>query len=236
MSNILKRKYIGFSLVEMLLTVLLLGIIMMLVTVTLNTVIKVSQASNSKNTTRADITYTMDYVKRGLTNSQIEHIYIFDSSEKRYISTDGSNRQLQVFTKGDLGDTYVDKNVKELGAFDNANEIHFKMYGYDLWTCIGYFRDESGEYGYIVRNGHANLEDSHSSCFDGNQIVTPLHSFMVDVMSFSIDYIQVADNRNSMFIIDATLQPLYWPVRETFPITREVSRQAVVSTEALTWY
>ena len=59
---------------------------------------------------------------------------------------------------------------------------------------------------------------------------------MVDVMSFSIDYIQVADNRNSMFIIDATLQPLYWPVRETFPITREVSRQAVVSTEALTWY
>ena len=46
----------------MLLTVLLLGI-MMLVTVTLNTVIKVSQASNSKNTTRADITYTMDYVK-----------------------------------------------------------------------------------------------------------------------------------------------------------------------------
>jgi hypothetical protein len=29
---------------------------------------------------------------------------------------------------------------------------------------------------------------------------------------------------------------LYWPVSDSFPVTREVSRQIVVSTEALTWY
>ena len=234
MRNILKRKYIGFSLVEMLLTVLLLSIIMMLVTITLNTVIKVSQASNSKNTTRADMTYIMDYIKRGLTNSQIEYIYIYDSLSNRYISTDSG--QLKVSTDGDVSDIYADGKAGNMDSFDNANEIHFKMYGYDVWTCIGYFKDVTGEYGYIVRNIHGDLDVGHSSCFGEGEVVTPLHSFMVDTKSFSIDYLQVADNKNSMFIIDATLQPLYWPVKETFPITREISRQSVVSTEALTWY
>lgn len=230
------KKYKGFSLIELLLTMMILMVIMMLVATTLNTVIKVSNTTNSKNTARSNMTYLMDFLSRALSNAELADIYLFNSSGIRVLG-EGDDGQLSIIG-GPVGGVYNDGNLGEEGF--SGNEIHIKLYGYDDWTCIGYFKDihsSDEDYGYLVRTVYdGDMEDNHGACFDSNATITPMHSFMIDVSNFNIEYIVVGDGQNRMFILDAELRPLYWPVGDTFPVTREVSRQAVVSTQALTWY
>ncbi len=226
------RKYKGFSLVELLLTTMILVVIMLLVATTLNTVIKVSNTTNSKNIARTNMSYIMDYVSRALTNSEIGDIYMFNSSSVRTLGD--NNGQLGIISSVDLGSTYADGKLGDLAV--QGNEVHMKLYGYNDWTCIGYFEDSNG-YGYIVRTVYEDdMQGDHSLCFNQSAIVTPMHSFMVDVSEFHLDYLVMGDMENRMFLINSTLTPLYWPVGDTFPINRNVTRQAVVSTQALTWY
>jgi len=233
MKNI-SKKYKGFSLIELLLTMMILTIIMLLVATTLNTVIKVSNTTNSKNTARSNMGYIMDFMSRALTNAELADIYLFNSSGIRFLG-EGVGGQLSIISSP-IGGVY---NNGELGDLPRSgNEIHIKLYGYDDWTCIGYFKDvNSSSYGYLVRTVYeGDMGEDHSSCFDADAIITPMHSFMVDVSEFGIDYVVVGDGQNRMFLLNAELRPLYWPVGDTFPVTREVTRQAVVSTQALTWY
>ena len=227
------RKYKGFSLIELLLTTMILAVIMLLVATTLNTVIKVSNTTNSKNTARANMEYLMDYISRALTNSELGDIYMFNSINVRVLGESGG--QLAILPSGNIGNTYLDGKLGDVEL--EGNEIHIKLYGYNDWTCIGYFKDESGEYGYLVRTVYEDdMAGDHSVCFGENAVVTPMHSFMIDVPSFSLDYLVMGDQENRMFLINSTLRPLYWPVADTFPVNRDVTRQAVVSTQALTWY
>ena len=78
MRNLLK-KYIGFSFIELLLTMMILGVIMLLVSTTLNTVIRASNTANSKNLARSDINYVMDIYNRLLTNAELTDIYLFNN-------------------------------------------------------------------------------------------------------------------------------------------------------------
>jgi len=214
------RKYNGFSLIELLLTTMILTVIMLLVATTLNTVIKVSNTTNSKNTARANMSYVMDYISRALTNSELGDIYLFNSVGVRTIG-EGISGQLAVLSPLNLQNAYLDGKLGDETL--RGNEIHIKLYGYNDWTCIGYFKDESG-YGYLVRTVYEDdMQGDHSLCFSESAIVTPMHLVM-------------GDNENRMFLINSTLRPLYWPVGDTFPINKDVTRQAVVSTQALTWY
>lgn len=228
----LLKKYMGFSLIEMLMTIMILSIVMLMVATTLNTVIKVSNTANSKNQARSDINFIMDLLNRSISNSQLDDIYIFNSSSvRRFNLTTG------LPTISTIGSTDVSYNTTdyELANIVNANEIHVKLYGYTVWTCFGYFKDSNDEYGYLVKATAPDLTD-HSTCFNDTAVVTVLNSFSVDVKDLTIKYLDVGDEKNSMFIIDATLDPLFWPVSDSFPVTKEVTRQIVVSTEALTWY
>ena len=230
----INKKYNGFSLIELLLTTMILMVIMMLVATTLNTVIKVSNTTNSKNTARSNITYIMDFMSRALGNAELADVYLFNSSNVRFLD-EGVGGKLTIFSIP-LGSTYADGNLGDVAK--DGNEIHIKLYGYDDWTCIGWFKDRTNpEYGYLVRTVYeGEFAADHSTCFDEDAILTPMHSFMIDASYFWIEYIVVGDGQNRMFLLDAKLKPLYWPVGDTFPVTREVSRQAVVSTQALTWY
>lgn len=232
MRNLLK-KYIGFSFIELLLTMMILGVIMLLVSTTLNTVIRASNTANSKNLARSDINYVMDIYNRLLTNAELTDIYLFNSESVRNFALVGGIPRIT--TKGSgVGNTYVG-DALTLDGGELGNEVHVKLYGYSLWTCLGYFRDSANEYGYIVKTSARNLTD-HASCFSDTASITILHSFAVNAEDLTINYVDMGDDRNSMFLVNATLSPLFWPLSNTSLVTKEVSRQIVVSTQALTWY
>lgn len=229
-------KYKGFSLVEMLLTIMILSIVMLLVATTLNTVIKASNTANSKNLARSDINYMMDIFNRSVSNAQLDDIYLYSSSSERVFTVASGLPEIYTDNPSNLDNIYETDLISNNDPTKfNGNEIHVKVYGYPVWTCLGYFRDVDDKYGYLVKTTNASLTD-HSECFNSSAVITVLNSFSVDVKNFEIQYINVGDDKNSMFLINSTVTPLFWPVSDSFPVTRDVSRQIVISTEALTRY
>lgn len=227
--------YKGFSLVEMLLTIMILSIVMLLVATTLNTVIKASNTANSKNAARSDINYIMDVFNRSVSNTELDDIYLYKSEQDRVFSVSTGFPKIATLNPSNIDDVYVN-DIISLNDPNNrsGNEIHVKIYGYPVWTCLGFFKDADG-YGYLVKTTNPNLTD-HSSCFNDSAVITVLNSFSINVKDFNIQYVDIGDDKNSMFIINSTMTPLFWPVSDSFPVTRDVSRQVVISTEALTRY
>lgn len=232
-----EKIYEGFSLIETLFTIVILSIVMLLVATILNTVIKTSHTANAKNLARSNINYIMDTYDRALSNSEINDIHMYSSSEIRGFSFD-SNGVPKIHTPGSTGSVYAES---ELVSGQTGNEIHVLLSGYSTWTCLGYFTSEnpddpSSPFGYIVKATSNDLEDP-SRCFADNAIITVLHSYSIDTSQFSIEYIDIGDQINKMFVINAELTPLYWPMSDTFKLVKKgVSRQVVVSTKALTRY
>lgn len=226
----LKKKYEGFSLVEMLLTIAILGIITLLVATTLTTLIKVSIVSNNKNQARNDINFVMELMNRSLGNSNVGDITLYNSNAVRIF-----NRETQmVENSAPLGDTYQTPTLLE-GI--QSNEIHVRSYGYNVWSCIGYFLDGNGQ-GYIVKTSNYNMTD-HSECFNSDRpdaYVNVLHNYQVDVKEFSIEYLVIGDDADNMFVVNAVVQPLNWPSGFSVPINKDITRQITVSTQGLTWY
>ncbi|NLZ24331.1 type II secretion system protein [Candidatus Dojkabacteria bacterium] len=225
-------KYNGFSLVEMLFTIMLIGIISLLVGVTLNTIIKASNSTNMKNLARKDIDYIMELIKKTVSNSQLDYILLFDSGERR-LSISGD-----VVTVTDVAD--MEGIYGDIEKVDGmvGNELHVKIYGYDTWSCIGYFKDKDNEeYGYLVQRIVRGELDDHGTCFSSSlSDTTFLHSLIMDIPSFEMSYIDVGDDKNSMFEIDMTIEPLFWPLKQHILVKPSVQRKAIISTEALTWY
>lgn len=227
-----RKTYEGFSLVETLFSIVILSMVMLFVASMLNTVIKTSHTANSKNMARSDINYVMDVYDRTISNAKLEDVKMYDSSNVRNFGFNSDG--IPVIQGGSLGNTYAEGNPIP----ENINEIHVRLYGYDTWTCLGYFKYITGEneYGFIVKATSNDLNvDNHETCF--NSPITILHSYSVDVSKFSIQYIDIGDGVNSMFVIDSEFTPLYWPMSNSFAlVTKGVSRKIVVSTRALTRY
>lgn len=220
----IKEKYKGFSLIELLLTMMILGVISLLVGVTLNTIIRVSNSTNSKNLARNDANYIMDIVKRTVSNAQLEDVYLFNSS----------SRKLD-YTGGVLGVSLDSNPYTDPGKEDMGNEMHVKLYGYDTWSCIGYFKDDLG-YGYIVQSTVRGLNYEADTCISSSNSITILHSLTMDVPSFEVSYIDIGDGENSMFDVSIEVKPLFWPLKQNILVKPSVYRRSVISTEALTWY
>ena len=242
------KQYEGFSLVEMLFTIVILFIVMLLVATTLNTVIRTSQTANSKNQARSDVNYIMSTYERLITNSDLEDIKMYNSLAVRTFGFDGSG--IPTIVSNSLGDVYTNAN-KTLPILTSGNEIHVRLYGTDYWTCIGFFRDDytlsNSNYGYIVK---ANLKDDgdttdHSLCFAQTNNITLLHTYSNNIMvsdpsghpntKFNMTYIPVGD-KNSMFNIRVSVEPLWWPLKGTYLKQSWVTRESAVSTKALTRY
>ena len=231
-----RKTYEGFSLVETLFSIVILSMVMLFVASMLNTVIKTSHTANSKNMARSDINYVMDVYDRTLSNAKLEDIKVYNSSGVRKFGFNDSGIPV-IKTDGSLGDIY-----KEADPISDItyNEVHVRMYGYDTWTCLGYFKytNASKDYGFIVKATSNNLDvNNHDTCFEDGSPITILHSYSIDVSKFSMRYINIGDGINSMFVIDSEFTPLYWPMSNSFSlVNKSVSRELVVSTRALTKY
>lgn len=231
-----RKTYEGFSLVETLFTIVILSMVMLFVASMLNTVIKTSHTANSKNMARSDINYVMDVYDRTISNAKLEDVRMYDSSNVRKFGFDGDGIPV-ILAKGPLGNTYAEGNPVP----ENINEIHVRLYGYDTWTCLGYFTytsESNKEYGFIVKATSNDLNvDNHHTCFAQESPITILHSYSVDVSKFSMQFIDIGDGVNSMFVIDSEFTPLYWPMSNSFNlVAKGVSRKVIVSTRALTRY
>lgn len=226
------KKYEGFSLVEMLLTIAILGIVTLLVATTLTTLIKVSLISNSKNQARNDVNFIMELMNRSLGNTNVSDITLYNSNSVRKF--DSINQKV---VSQPLGNTYQNPALLE-GV--SSNEIHVRSYGYNVWTCIGYFEDVDDEnpQGYLLKTSVYEMDD-HSDCFNSDRddaYVTVLHNYEVDVKDFSIEYLVIGDDGDNMFVVDTVVEPKNWPVGFNVPVNREITRQITVSSQGLTWY
>jgi prepilin-type N-terminal cleavage/methylation domain-containing protein len=232
----LKKKYKGFSLVEMLITIAILGVITLLVATTLTTLIKVSVVSNVKNQARNDVNFIMELMQRSLGNSNVGDITLYDSKAVR--TFDRENMIVKTEDVG-IGNVY---DAEEIVETIPSNEIHVRSYGYNVWTCIGFFLDsnvpedpEETRYGYLLKTNRYELDD-HSECFDENAVVMVLHNIDVKVEDFSVAYLVVGDDGDNMFIISTTVFPSSWPTGFSAPVNKEITRQITVSSQGLTWY
>ena len=231
-----RKTYEGFSLVETLFTIVILSMVMLFVASMLNTVIKTSHTANSKNMARSDINYVMDVYDRTISNAKLEDVRMYNSLGVREI---GFNNGIPVIQSAadSLGNTYAEGN----SVPENINEIHVRLYGYDTWTCLGYFKytsESNEEYGFIVKATSNDLNvDNHDTCFAEESPITILHSYAVNVSKFSMQFIDIGDGVNSMFVIDTEFTPLYWPMSSSFNlVAKGVSRKVIISTRALTRY
>lgn len=222
-----EKMYEGFSLVEMLITITILGFVMVLTATTLTTLIKVSTAGELKSTTRNDVNFVLEFSKRALSNSNLEDIHLYDSYDERRYD----------FVANDFVDVVDVSGVyaSSLGDGVIGNEVHVRVYGYDRWSCIGRFRDvDDPNKSYVVKTSVNELSD-HSSCFDGSNYPIIMTSEVVNVDTFDIKKNLIGDG-NTMFTVDMVGEPTSWPVGSGLPVSRSVSKQITVMTQGLTWY
>ena len=224
------KQYEGFSLVEMLLTIAIMGIITLLVATTLTTLLKVSIVSNAKNQARNDVNFIMELMNRSLGNTNVADVTLYNSNAVRIFNRD--TQMVENFQA--LGSTYQDPTLLE-GI--SSNEIHVRSYGYNVWSCIGYFLDEQGQ-GYLVKTSMYEIDD-HSECFNSERdgaYVSVLHNYEVDVKDFNIEYLVIGDDGDNMFVVNTVVEPKNWPSGFNVPINKEITRQITVSSQGLTWY
>ncbi len=230
-----KEKYEGFSLVEMLITIVIMGVVMLTASSTLTTLIKISTVSSNKTRVRSESEFVLELVRRTVRNSNPSDVYVFGSSDVRKYDPE---ENIVVNTNGSPIDPLLLEayNTPKL-ANAVGNEIHFRPYGYESWVCIGYFKSTNDpEMGYILKTSAQNLIDQQQTCFDedASKYVIALNSEVVNIKSFDIAYTVLKDS-NYLIRFDIEAEPTQWYLAEGAPVKKIVHRQAVVSTEGIVW-
>lgn len=236
MINLQGKKYEGFSLVEMLITIVIMGMVMLIASVTLTTLIKISTVSSNKTRVRNETEFVLELVRRTVRNSNPADVMIYNSLDARMY--DSANDV--VITNPEIPDIAAIYAVP-LGENVTGNEIHFKPYGYTNWICIGFFRDAdpANEMGYVIKTSTQDLFGNAEKCFDRtnpdySMYTIGLNSENVDINSFNIAYTE-STGANYIIRFDLSAQPVTWYLAKGAPVNREVFRQAVVSTEGINW-
>lgn len=230
----MKKTFKGFSLIEMLLTLVIISIIFLITAKTLNTIIKVSTITKYKNITRNEAGFAMELTERLLANSNVNEVYIFDSSTAR-------NYQGGAITSTLTPEELIALYSSSLLPGSKGNEIHVRPYGYNSWNCIGYFVDETDpELGYLLKRAVESfpVDGGHESCFDdswGSEYpILVLNSEDVTVKDFQVSY-TMSELVNNIFYVDLEMEPRFWSPGKT-SIEKAVFRQSTITTQGLTWY
>ena len=223
------KKYEGFSLVEMLLTIAIIGVVMLISSITLTTLIKVSTVASNKIRARNESEFVLELVRRTVRNSDPSDVYIFDSSQARqYKPDDETFVNDPQYIEGAYS-TILEENV-------SGNEIHFRPYGYKDWICLAFFRSsEDPSKGYILRTSAQDLFNQHQDCFgEEAEYLMVLNSDYVNINDFVIRY-TVSNDANYIIRFDIESEPVDWYLGKGAPINKTVYRQGIVSTEGLIW-
>jgi len=231
----MKNFFKAFSLVEMIITLGILSIVMLIATQTLVTIVRVSSISKYKTVTKNEIGFSMELIDRLLSNSSVADVYVYDTINARQYDPEA-----EAIVEVDPGTYNLDEIYSiELAPGITGNEIHVRPYGYDIWACIALFMDVDNSKGYLVKRTMGSFADGHKSCFDtGVSLSDPLLVLVSDevmVNEFKVSYTQSSSN-NNIFYVDLEREPIYWVGGSHAAIGKTVFRQAVITTQGLTWY
>jgi hypothetical protein len=227
--KLLKKRYEGLSLVETLLTIVIITTVMLLASVTLTTLIKASAVSAARTTAREESEFILELLRRTIRNSHNDDILLYNVSGRAFDEDSGV-----VVADGDIGGYEVSLNEAQVG-----NEIHFRPTGFDRWVCLGFFPgQEDPEIGYLLKSSSLSLDDP-ASCFDSatesyEQNAVVLNSTSIDVNYLEFEYFNTQGN-NVLMTIEVEVEPTEWSEQFTGPVTPTYFKQAVVSTQKLSW-
>ena len=246
MKNLNKKKYEGFSLIEMLLTIAIISFVMTISAAVLSTLIRVSTSSSNKIRARNESEFVLELVRRTVRNSNPKDIRIFnnksgESSSRPRTYDPQSNKIIPNpnTTEEEIASLYAEP----LEEGEIGNEIHFKPYGYKDWICLGFFKSKSKidsenpvekDQGYIIMTSNSDLISKHEKCFADPPYLIVLNSPYINARGFNIFY-TVSGDMSYLISFDVILEPLDWYLGGNPNFIRQVIRQGVVSTEGLIW-
>jgi prepilin-type N-terminal cleavage/methylation domain-containing protein len=229
------KKYEGFSLVEMLITIAIMGTIMIISSSVLSTLIRVSTVASNKIRARNESEFVLELMRRTIRNSDPSDVYVFRSNVPVGIHEGRKFLLSQQRITGTVDDTVYEEGLPpgEIG-----NEIQFRPYGFSGWLCLGFFYEEDDpEKGYILWTSGENLKENHESCFDvalPYSYLMVLNSDYINVKDFQISYTESSDG-NYIIEFDIISEPANWYLGPRALIKPEVYRRGVVSTEGVIW-
>jgi prepilin-type N-terminal cleavage/methylation domain-containing protein len=234
------KKYEAFSLVEMLITISIMGMVMLISSSVLTSLIKVSTVASNKIRARNESEFVLELMRRTIRNSDPSEVYIFKSNVAIGAMPGRKfDPEEQTVTGNVAEEVYAQKNEEG----EPGNEIHFRPYGFRDWICLGFFKsteeteDEDEERGYIVWTSGEDLTGQHETCFaQGGQdnYTMVLNSEYINIKNFEVSYVQSSDG-NYIISFEILSEPLRWYLGAQSPINREILRQATVSTEGVVW-
>lgn len=235
MIKIKKEKYEGFSLVEMLITIAIMGVVMIISSTVLSTLIRVSTVSSNKIRARNESEFVLELLRRTIRNSDPSDVYVFKSIDLGGVYPGRFYDPENGIIVGEVDEEAVYANGLPEGVV--GNEIQFRPYGFSNWLCLGYFKDVNDpEKGYILWTSGDDLRDNHVSCFESapNSYLMLLNSDYINITDFGISYMVSADG-NYIITFDIFSEPMNWYLGPNAVIDREVHRRGVVSTEGVIW-
>lgn len=233
-----EAKYEAFSLIEMLITIIILGFILITCALVLTTLIKVSTVSTNKTRVRTESEYMQELLKRTIRTTDPANARLYNSLGSRQYDPSSSK-----ITTSDSLQVY-DNSLKENQI---GNEIHLKPFGSNKWLCVGFFYEVGNKKesdgvtpkGYVIKTTMDDAEYSTASdCFNPsknkshNYIV--LNSRFVNVSKMEVLYTETEDN-NKEFILNLHSDAIYWYFAKGAPLSREILRQSIVKTEGIMW-
>jgi prepilin-type N-terminal cleavage/methylation domain-containing protein len=224
-----KRKYYsGYSLVEMLITLVIIGFIMVLVSATLTAMIKASSISSARTLARKERQFIFQITERYIENSDPEEVRVFNVP-------DGLQRQYS--SDGSITTENLEENFNEVvpgGGF--GNEIHIRPIGSDNWICIAVMQGtgENSDKGYLLKTA-ADTLTHHSDCFSESENddlyrnLVIFNSSEIDVNSFEVSSYRQSSG-NYTFLINLELEPVHWVAGSRSQFKPEYYGQLVVTT------
>lgn len=241
MRKVYKREtYEGFSMVEMLITTVILGFIMLMSALVLTTLIRVSTTSTNKARVRTDSEYVLELLRRTIKTTDPNYVKIYNSSKRTYDANSGNVN----ISAGDF------KEVTAIG--ETGNEIHIRPNNSQRWICLAYYKgrktdtDNTGKVkGYILKTSMMNMEDSlvgHQNCFNNIPISEDseynynmvLNSRFVNIEDFKIQLKPTVDF-NKIIQFDLKSSAVNWYFGSGSILSRSLYRQAIVKTESVIW-
>ncbi len=226
-----KRVYRTYSLIELLMVMIVLGVLILLSTRILVSLVKISTATKAKTIARQESKFIETTLYRNFQSVDPDTIRYFDV-QNRYFNDGSINSVNPVYT--------------ELSASNSssANEVHFQLLSdHSKTVCFAYFRDISSGHSepthYLVRATMPSTS-ADQDCFsptiggvvnnDFRLSFQVLNTGSTNIDDFSVEHIDLAGNQQSgsYFVVNYVITPHKWLTEGNSIVNPDVVRQVVV--------